>query len=188
MCWYSCCSCRRLRCTCCRHWCQLTYYVSAFAVSLCHLVRTWPDVNHTGLGLLLLQAVALHLLSALVSADPASTALADALHRNDVPRGLLRSVAEHAPHILLQPAHKAQVSRSACCSCCISTCTKLLEGMTCASMAGLGSTDTCWCASIVCAHGCPYCPAWLLLLLHVRCHFSLLCLYLPFKRLSKSKL
>lgn len=56
------------------------------------------------------QAVALHLLSALVSADPASTALADALHRNDVPRGLLRSVAEHAPHILLQPAHKAQAA------------------------------------------------------------------------------
>jgi hypothetical protein len=55
------------------------------------------------------QAVALHLLSSLVAADPSSTALADALHRADVPIGLLKSVAESAPHILLRPARKSQV-------------------------------------------------------------------------------
>lgn len=64
------------------------------------------------------QAVALHLLSALIAADPASTALADALHRANVPRGLLESVATHAPQILLQPAHKSQVRPAyRCCSC-----------------------------------------------------------------------
>ncbi|KAF6258705.1 hypothetical protein COO60DRAFT_1638930 [Scenedesmus sp. NREL 46B-D3] len=70
----------------------------------------WDRLDEAWCGLRSLHAVALHLLSALVSADPSSTALADALHRSDVPRGLLRSVAEHAPQILLQPAHKAQAA------------------------------------------------------------------------------
>ncbi|KAF8066245.1 NUP205 [Scenedesmus sp. PABB004] len=56
------------------------------------------------------QAVALHLLAALVAADPSSTALADALHRANVPRGLLACVTDHAPHILLQPASKSQAA------------------------------------------------------------------------------
>lgn len=58
------------------------------------------------------QAVALHLLSALIAADPSSTVLADALHRANIPRGLLECVATHAPQILLQPAHKSQVGIS----------------------------------------------------------------------------
>lgn len=62
-----------------------------------------PERGGTG------QAVALHLLSALIAADQSSTALADALHSASVPRGLLESVATQAPQILLQPAHKSQV-------------------------------------------------------------------------------
>jgi hypothetical protein len=55
------------------------------------------------------QAVALHLLSALVAADPSSTEVAAALHRQKLPRSLLQAVHDHAPHILLQPASKSQV-------------------------------------------------------------------------------
>jgi hypothetical protein len=117
---HSCCfhsSCRLLHCTCCQRLFQPTRHQQSLASTkladalhrnnmlLC-LTTCTPLLF---ILLFFLQAVALHLLSALVSADPASTKLADALHRNNVPRGLLQSVAEHAPHILLQPAHKAQV-------------------------------------------------------------------------------
>jgi hypothetical protein len=115
-------SCSLLRCTCCQCLPQLTAIVYVLVVyhqlvekASCAAVAT------------ILQAVALHLLSALVSADPASTALADALHRKDVPRGLLHSVADHAPQILLQPAHKAQVHCLGCLSA-LHVCWSVLLG------------------------------------------------------------
>jgi len=55
------------------------------------------------------QAVALHLLSGLLSADKSSTVLAELLHRDKVPRALLDCVVGHAEAVIMSHAHQAQV-------------------------------------------------------------------------------
>lgn len=61
-----------------------------------------------------LQAVALHLLSGLLSADKSSTVLAELLHRDKVPRALLDCVVGHAEAVIMSHAHKAQVRGGGC--------------------------------------------------------------------------
>lgn len=58
---------------------------------------------------LCLQAVALHLLATLVSADKSSTVLAEVCHREKVPKALLDSVVAHAEGVVMQHSSKAQV-------------------------------------------------------------------------------
>ena len=69
---------------------------------------------------LVLQAVALHLLATLLSADKSSTALAEVCYREKVPKALLDSVVAHAEGVVMQHSSKAQVrsARSFCRSCC----------------------------------------------------------------------
>jgi hypothetical protein len=59
--------------------------------------------------LYVLQAVALHLLATLLSADKSSTALAEVCHREKVPKALLDSVVAHAEGVVMQHSSKAQV-------------------------------------------------------------------------------
>jgi hypothetical protein len=56
-----------------------------------------------------LQAVALHLLATLLSADKSSTVLAEVCHREKVPKALLDSVVAHAEGVVMQHSSKAQV-------------------------------------------------------------------------------
>ncbi len=56
----------------------------------------------------LAQALALHLLGALVGADDAG-GLASEVHRSGIPRALLESVSATATKVLLQPSYKAKV-------------------------------------------------------------------------------
>jgi hypothetical protein len=92
-----------------RHILALVHALTMFV--LCHMLPGChkslpPNLIHPTAP----QAVALHLLSALLAADTSSTTLADALHRADVPRALLESVTSSAPNILLAPAHKSQAA------------------------------------------------------------------------------
>lgn len=81
-----CCYCRRLRCTCCQRWCQLTLHLQRWQTltmlptsgstnNITRMLHCSSSLSSAAAAtrvlvlLLLLQAVALHLLSALVSAD-----------------------------------------------------------------------------------------------------------------------
>lgn len=61
-----------------------------------------------------LQAVAVHLLSALLAADKSSTALAEVCHREKLPKALLDSVVANAEAVVMQHSSKAQVSLGVC--------------------------------------------------------------------------
>jgi hypothetical protein len=54
------------------------------------------------------QAVALHLLTALLAADK-STALAEVCHREKLPKALLESVVSNASSVIEQHSSKTQV-------------------------------------------------------------------------------
>jgi hypothetical protein len=75
------------------------------------------------------QAVALHLLATLLSADKSSTALAEVCHREKVPKALLDSVVANAEGVVMQHSNKAQVGPSidpSTCDCrwAIRSCAK----------------------------------------------------------------
>lgn len=63
----------------------------------------------------------LHLLSTLLSSDKHSTALAEVLHRERVPKALLDSVVAHAEGVVMQHSSKSQV-RVWCGTCWMSVC------------------------------------------------------------------
>lgn len=92
-----------------------------------------------------LQAVALHLLATLLSADKSSTVLAEVCHREKVPKALLASVVAHAEGVVMQHSSKAQVrwlslstqlgTARSCCSqdspCCQSVPAALCCSLSC---------------------------------------------------------